>query len=84
MGSSIYADTMRCCQPARPPRAGEVCENDKMATFTSDVYVLQGDTEMRCKVLVVSYEQETDTRTVKTADPGPGGDRQIRTSNPPH
>ena len=49
-----------------------------MATFTSDVYVLQGDTEMRCKVLVVSYEQETDTRTVKTADPGPGGDRQIR------
>ena len=27
-----------------------------MATFTGGVYVLQGDTEMRCKALVVSYE----------------------------
>src|SRR5262244_4454214 len=53
-------------------------EKDKMATFTGDVYVLQGDTEMRCKQLVVFYEQETETRTVKAADPGPGGDRQIR------
>src|SRR5260221_5103287 len=48
-----------------------------MATFTGDVYVLQGDTEMRCKQLVVFYEEETGTRTVKAADPGPGGDRQI-------
>jgi lipopolysaccharide assembly outer membrane protein LptD (OstA) len=29
----------------------EVREKDKVATFTGDVYVLQGDTEMRCKVL---------------------------------
>jgi lipopolysaccharide export system protein LptA len=59
----------------------ELREKDKMATFTGDVYVLQGDTEMRCKQLVVFYEQETQTQTVKTvkaADPGPGGDRQIR------
>ena len=56
----------------------ELREKDKMATFTGDVYVLQGDTEMRCKQLVVFYEQETETRTVKAADPGPGGDRQIR------
>jgi lipopolysaccharide export system protein LptA len=59
----------------------ELREKDKMATFTGDVYVLQGDTEMRCKQLVVFYEQETETQTVKTvkaADPGPGGDRQIR------
>src|SRR5712671_159261 len=55
----------------------EVREKDKMATFTGDVYVLQGDTEMRCKQLVVFYEEETGTRTVKAADPGPGGDRQI-------
>jgi lipopolysaccharide export system protein LptA len=34
-----------------------------MATFTGDVYVLQGDTEMRCNALVVSYEKETGTRT---------------------
>jgi lipopolysaccharide export system protein LptA len=56
----------------------EVREKDKMATFTGDVYVLQGDTEMRCKVLVVSYESETSTRTANAATPGPGGDRQIR------
>ena len=36
----------------------ELREKDKMATFTGDVYVLQGDTEMRCKVLVVSYEAD--------------------------
>src|SRR5215471_9473915 len=53
-------------------------EKDKMATFTGDVYVLQGDTEMHCKVLVVFYEEETTGRTVKAAEPGPGGDRQIR------
>jgi lipopolysaccharide export system protein LptA len=56
----------------------ELREKDKMATFTGDVYVLQGDTEMRCKVLVVFYEEESGTRTVKAADPGPSGDRQIR------
>jgi len=56
----------------------ELREKDKMATFTGDVYVLQGDTEMRCKQLVVFYEEETGTRTVKAADPGPGGERQIR------
>jgi lipopolysaccharide export system protein LptA len=49
-----------------------------MATFTGDVYVLQGDTEMRCKVLVVSYETETVMRTANAAAPGPGGDRQVR------
>jgi lipopolysaccharide export system protein LptA len=52
----------------------ELREKDKMATFTGDVYVLQGDTEMRCKVLVVSYEAETDTRTANAAI---GADVQI-------
>ena len=56
----------------------ELREKDKMATFTGDVYVLQGDTEMRCKQLVVFYEEESGTRPVKAAEPGPGGDRQIR------
>jgi lipopolysaccharide export system protein LptA len=56
----------------------EVREKDKLATFTGDVYVLQGDTEMRCKVLVVSYEAETDTRTANAAAPGPGGGQQVR------
>jgi lipopolysaccharide export system protein LptA len=60
----------------------ELREKDKMATFTGDVYVLQGDTEMRCKSLVVFYEEETAPQpgksAVKAADPGPGGERQIR------
>jgi lipopolysaccharide export system protein LptA len=55
----------------------EVREKDKMATFTGDVSVLQGDTEMRCKVLVVSYDAETGTRTANAAAWGPGGNRQI-------
>jgi lipopolysaccharide export system protein LptA len=56
----------------------EVREKDKLATFTGDVFVLQGDTEMRCKVLVVSYEAETGMRTADAAASGAGGDRQIR------
>jgi len=64
----------------------EVREKDKMATFTGDVHVLQGDTEMRCKTLVVFYEEETapqpskqaSARPMKAAEPGPSGDRQIR------
>ncbi|HEU4359185.1 MAG TPA: LptA/OstA family protein [Xanthobacteraceae bacterium] len=56
----------------------EFRDKDKMATFTGDVHVLQGDTEMHCKVLVVFYEEETSASAVKTAEPGPGGDRQIR------
>jgi lipopolysaccharide export system protein LptA len=56
----------------------ELREKDKMATFSGDVHVIQGDTEMRCKLLTVFYEEETGARAVKAADPGPGGDRQIR------
>jgi len=57
----------------------EVREKDKQATFTGDVHVLQGDTEMRCKLLTVFYEEEeAGTRKVKAAEPGPGGDKQIR------
>jgi lipopolysaccharide export system protein LptA len=56
----------------------EVRQKDKVATFTGDVHVLQGDTEMRCKVLVVFYEAETGTPTADAAAPGPGGDQQIR------
>jgi lipopolysaccharide export system protein LptA len=63
----------------------EVREKDKMATFAGDVYVLQGDTEMRCKSLVVFYEEElaaqpskqASARPSTAAGPGPGGDRQI-------
>ena len=56
----------------------EVREKDKQATFTGDVHVLQGDTEMRCKLLTVFYEEDTGTRNVKAGEPGPGGDKQIK------
>src|SRR3977135_4671611 len=56
----------------------EVREKEKLATFTGDVHGLPGDTEMRRKLLTVFYEEETGTRNVKAAEPGPGGDKQIR------
>jgi lipopolysaccharide export system protein LptA len=65
----------------------EVREKDKMATFTGDVQVFQGDTEMRCKSLVVFYEEGTGKdgagkdgahkNTLKAADPGPHGQQEI-------
>ena len=56
----------------------EVREKDKVATFSGDVHVHQGDTEMRCRSLIVFYDEEGGTRTLKAADPGPGGQQQIR------
>jgi lipopolysaccharide export system protein LptA len=64
----------------------EVREKEKIATFTGDVYVVQGDTELRCKSLLVFYEEESapqpskqaSARPMKAAEPGPGGDKQIQ------
>src|SRR5919109_4262205 len=55
----------------------EVREKDKMATFSGDVQVFQGDTEMRCKSLVVFYEEGAGKNAVKAADPGPRGQQEI-------
>jgi lipopolysaccharide export system protein LptA len=55
----------------------EVREKDKMATFSGDVQVFQGDTEMRCKSLVVFYEEGAGKNTLKAADPGPRGQQEI-------
>src|SRR5215210_5130928 len=38
----------------------EVREKEKIATFTGDVNVVQGDTTMKCKALVVFYDGEKD------------------------
>lgn len=57
----------------------EVHDKDKVATFSGDVHVTQGDTEMRCKSLVVFYEQEgTNANTLPAADAGPGGQQRIK------
>ena len=45
----------------------EVRDKDRMATFTGDVHVVQGDTEMRCKSLVVFYDEEPNAKGAKGA-----------------
>jgi len=67
-------------QPVRIRAASlEVREKDKQATFTGDVHVINGDTELRCKSLVVFYDEETGGgKNMKAADPGPGGERSIK------
>ena len=58
----------------------EVRDKDKVATFTGNVKVVQGDTVMRCKSLIVFYEQQGQAAgapAMKAATPGPGGSSQI-------
>ena len=60
----------------------EVRDKDKVATFSGDVHVTQGDTNLRCKTLVVFYEQDSDTadksKSLAAADPGPAGQQRIK------
>jgi lipopolysaccharide export system protein LptA len=62
----------------------EVRDKDKVATFTGNVKVVQGDTTMHCKVLVVYYEKKDEPQAaagggqpMPAAAPGPGGSSQI-------
>jgi lipopolysaccharide export system protein LptA len=65
----------------------EVRDKDKMATFSGDVHVVQGDTDMRCQTLIVYYEGDagkdntaaagkapapTAAKGAKAAQPAPG------------
>ena len=60
----------------------EVRDKQKQATFSGDVRVKQGDTGLRCKSLVVFYEQEGETagqgKAMQAATPGPGGEQRIK------
>jgi lipopolysaccharide export system protein LptA len=56
----------------------EVRDKEKVATFSGDVHVVQGDTDMRCKTLTVFYDDNSNKDGVKTAQPGPAGNSQIR------
>jgi len=66
----------------------EVRDKNKMATFSGDVQVVQGDTTMKCQKLVVFYGQEvgiaqnapaTDAKPApKSAFPGAKGAQNIR------
>jgi len=42
------------------------------------VHVIQGDTEMRCKQLVIYYDDDSNVKVAKAGDTGPSGQRQIR------
>jgi lipopolysaccharide export system protein LptA len=59
----------------------EVHDRNKIATFTGNVHLVQGDTTLRCKVLVVHYDaDQAGGPTVKSttpATPGPSGSQQI-------
>jgi lipopolysaccharide export system protein LptA len=56
----------------------EVRDKEKVATFSGGVKVVQGDTVMRCKSLVVFYEGGGGgAQTMKAAAPGPGGSSSI-------
>lgn len=59
----------------------EVRDKDKVATFSGDVHVRQGDTAMRCKSLTVFYEQGGESgngKTMQAETPGPGGQQKIK------
>ncbi len=57
----------------------EVHDREKKATFSGNVHLVQGDTTLVCKVLVVFYDADQGGATaVKSATPGPTGSSQIR------
>jgi lipopolysaccharide export system protein LptA len=56
----------------------EVRDKDKVATFGGNVHLVQGDTTLRCKTLVVYYEPNNTPGAIKAERPGPGGQQQIR------
>lgn len=61
----------------------EVRDKQKEATFSGNVHVKQGDTDMRCKTLVVFYEQDDEAqkgqgKPMQADSPGPGGSQKIK------
>jgi lipopolysaccharide export system protein LptA len=60
----------------------EMRDKDKAATFSGNVKVVQGDTTMRCKTLVVFYDNDQQPAgakpAMKSATPGPTGSSSVR------
>src|SRR5881628_1355905 len=69
----------------------EMRDKNKEATFAGNVKVVQGDTTMTCKTLVVFYDagptsatpppaaaKGSKSRPMQAASPGPGGSSSIR------
>ena len=56
----------------------EVRDREKIATFSGNVNVTQGDTNMKSRSLIVYYDQDAGPGGMKAAQPGPQGVQQIR------
>jgi len=60
----------------------EVRDKDKVATFAGDVHLVQGDTTLRSKTLVVFYDNEAEskpaTRPAGATQAGPQQNQQIK------
>src|SRR5216684_2903577 len=56
----------------------EMRDKKKEATFAGNVKVVQGDTTMTSKTLVVFYDAATKSAPIQAAAPGPGGSSSIR------
>lgn len=57
----------------------EVRDKDKVATFSGNVHVVQGDTDLHSKSLRVYYDDDTaKPEAKKTVLPGAGGEQKIR------
>jgi lipopolysaccharide export system protein LptA len=56
----------------------EVRDKQKKATFKGNVHVVQGDTDVRCNSLVVSYDSEIRKTKGGPAEEGKRGGEQIR------
>jgi lipopolysaccharide export system protein LptA len=54
----------------------EVRDKDKMATFSGDVHLVQGDTTMRSKTLVVFYVDDASAKSGTQSDPGQASPQQ--------
>jgi lipopolysaccharide export system protein LptA len=60
----------------------EVRDKEKMATFSGDVHLVQGDTSMRSKTLVVFYDDDAPAKPASApasaTQPGPQQNQQIK------
>jgi lipopolysaccharide export system protein LptA len=54
----------------------EVRDKDKMATFAGDVHLVQGDTTMRSKTLVVFYDDDSSAKPGTPSTSGQAGGAQ--------
>lgn len=90
-GSLFKANPHKRDEPIKITSATlEVRDKQKLATFTGDVHVIQGDTDLKCAVLVVYYDNDQDGRPdskpgtkqdskqVKVGLPGSGDRGKIR------